>query len=97
MKVSRIKKDYKGLVITRNHMLVGNITFDAAKVQPEQYDNFKKIGFEDVFEEVEVCDVCKTEDCTCKKAESNSSPKQNSLEQAEEQVKEYSKKRTKKK
>jgi len=53
MKIKRVKKEYEGLIITRNHILVGNITLNTSNVQPHQIKNFETLGFEDVFEEVE--------------------------------------------
>lgn len=107
MKIKRVKQDYQGLIITRNNMLVGNITLDTSKVQPEQMANFQKIGFEDVFEDVEVCDNCRQEKCSCKKALTEADAladvkgiprpdfNKSSLEEAAEQVKEYTKPKAK--
>lgn len=47
----KLKNEYKGLIITKNVFGIGNITFDETKVNPIHYDNFAKIGFEELFEE----------------------------------------------
>lgn len=50
--MKRVKEIYKGLIVQKNHMIVGNITFDSTKVSPEHYENFIKLGFEELFEDV---------------------------------------------
>lgn len=47
----KIKKECEGLVIKRNVMQYGTITFDFYKVLPEHYINFQNVGF-DIFEEI---------------------------------------------
>lgn len=53
MKSLKIKPEYQGLIITRNHMILGQITFDPFKVDPEHYINFYNNGFDYIFYEVE--------------------------------------------
>lgn len=50
--MKRIKKEYEGLIITKNHMAVGKITFIPSEVMPHQYDNFIALGFAEMFEDV---------------------------------------------
>jgi hypothetical protein len=45
----KLKKEYVGLTITKNHYLLGYITFNS-EVDPKNYINFQKWGF-DIFEE----------------------------------------------
>lgn len=92
MKEIRLKDEYKGMIITRNHMLVGNVTFDSTRVAPKQYANFQNI-FPDLFESVEICDVCVNENCTC--LEEPKEDKEDYLESFKEvkkQVRKYTKK-----
>lgn len=92
MKEIRLKEEYKGMIITRNHILVGNVTFDSTRVAQEQYANFHNI-FPDLFELVDICDVCSSEDCICEE-----SPKEekedylDSFKEVKKQVKKYTKK-----
>ena len=48
----QLKKEYEGKTVTRTHRLVGNITFDPAKVSTERYKNYYNSGFEDLFDVV---------------------------------------------
>lgn len=99
MKELRLKDEYKGMIITRNHMLVGNVTFDSTRVAAEQYANFQNI-FPDLFESVEICDVCSNEDCICEESVeiSEESPKEEkedyleSFKEVKKQVRKYTKK-----
>ena len=52
MKNYKIKDQYKGLIITRNVFALGQVTFDPSKVDPKDYKNYVKMGFEELFEEV---------------------------------------------
>jgi hypothetical protein len=45
-----IKKECEGLIIKRNCMAYGQVTFDYYKVLPEHYINYHKLGFP-IFEE----------------------------------------------
>jgi len=53
MKKLKLKEEYKGVIVTRNHMKVGKVTFNANSVKEEQYINFYNLGFEELFIEVE--------------------------------------------
>jgi hypothetical protein len=47
-----LKPEYQGVKVTRNHMLIGKVTFDANTVSPEHYHNYVKLGFEELFNEI---------------------------------------------
>lgn len=65
MKILKLKPEFEGLIITRNVFGFGNVTFDPSKATPNQYHNFKKYGFDNIFDEVEVCDNCLLQECQC--------------------------------
>jgi len=46
----RLKDEYKGVIVSRNDIKIGRITFDSNKVSEENYKNFYKLGFEYLFE-----------------------------------------------
>jgi hypothetical protein len=92
MKDLRLKKEFEGMIITRNHMLVGNVTFDSTRVDKSQYKNFQNI-FSDLFEEVELCDVCSNEGCICQKEVESLDEPNEDIEIVKEQVKKYTKKK----
>lgn len=46
----RLKQEFDGLIITRKHFVIGEITFDSNKIDPDKYENYAKSGFEDLFE-----------------------------------------------
>lgn len=52
MKNYRIKEQYKGLIITKSVFGLGQVTFDPSKVDPKDYKNYIKMGFEELFEEI---------------------------------------------
>lgn len=104
----KLKDEFLGMIITRTRVGVGQITFDANKATQEQYENFQKYGFDDLFEEVaavseerapELFDCCNQEVCTCEKKEEKEEEKEEladeltDLDRAKEQVKNYSKKK----
>lgn len=47
-----LKPEYQGVKVTRAHMVVGKVTFDANTVSPEHYENYVKLGFEELFNEI---------------------------------------------
>lgn len=50
----KLKPEFQGVVITRNRLGVGTLTFDASQVKEDAYANYAKLGFEDMFyEEIE--------------------------------------------
>lgn len=49
----QIKKQFKGLIITRNTFL-GQITFDPYRVTEDYYKTYRDSGFPDIFEEIEI-------------------------------------------
>jgi len=52
MKKYKLKPEYEGIIVSKNHMALGKITFDPTKVAPENYHNYVKLGFEELFEEI---------------------------------------------
>lgn len=48
----KLKQEFQGVRVTRNHMGIGKVTFDANSVNPEHYENYVKLGFEELFEEI---------------------------------------------
>lgn len=48
----KLKKEYEGLIITKNVLGLGQVTFDPSKVDPINYENYSKMGFEELFEKV---------------------------------------------
>lgn len=50
----KLKPEFQGVVITRNKLGVGTLTFDASKVDESAYENYSKLGFEDLFFEEKV-------------------------------------------
>jgi Mg2+ and Co2+ transporter CorA len=48
----KLKEEYKGVIVTRNHMSIGKVTFDANIVKEEHYENYVKLGFDELFEEI---------------------------------------------
>jgi hypothetical protein len=52
MKNYKLKDEYQGLIITKKVYGIGDITFDPTKVEPKDYENYIKIGFEQLFEEI---------------------------------------------
>jgi hypothetical protein len=48
----KLKDEYKGVKVTRNHMGIGKVTFDANIVKEEHYENYVKLGFGELFEEI---------------------------------------------
>lgn len=92
MKELRLKDEYKGMIITRNHMLVGNVTFDTTRVAAEKYANFQNI-FPDLFESVEICDVCGNENCIClEEPKEEKEDYLDSFKEVKKQVRKYTKK-----
>lgn len=63
MKKLTLKSECKGLIITRNHFSLGRITFNADQVDPANYINYSKSGFENIF--IEVCADCNAAECVC--------------------------------
>lgn len=49
----KLKPEFEGMIITRKHFVVGEITFNANQVPQDSYQNYSKSGFEDLFEAVE--------------------------------------------
>lgn len=50
----KLKNEYLGVVITRNKLGVGTLTFDSSNVEEAAYENYAKLGFDDLFyEEIE--------------------------------------------
>ena len=47
-----LKPEFEGTIVTRNNMSVGKVTFDATKVKPEHYQNYVKLGFQELFNEI---------------------------------------------
>lgn len=102
----KLKDEFQGMIITRTWVGVGQVTFDANKVKPEQFENFMKFGFNDLFEEVsgpELFDCCNKEICTCKKEEEladsteNIEPEVKTLDDTKSEVNDYIKASIKKK
>lgn len=87
----KIKDEYRGMIISRNWVGTGKITFDANRAPEFTYVNFYKHGFEDVFDVVtsKLNDCCNKEICKCKK---ENKKKDNSLAETIKQVEDYSKK-----
>ena len=51
--MKKLKEEFAGLVITRNWVGIGKITFDSNVVDQDKFENFAKYGFDDLFEDVE--------------------------------------------
>lgn len=49
----KIKDEFKGMIVTRNHNRVGKITFDTNRVEEDRYINFFNHGFEEMFDVVD--------------------------------------------
>jgi hypothetical protein len=47
-----LKPEYQGVKVTRANLTLGKITFDANTVLPEHYENYVKLGFEQLFNEI---------------------------------------------
>lgn len=45
----KLKPEFQGVVITRNKLGIGTLTFDANNVSEDRYENYAKLGFEDLF------------------------------------------------
>lgn len=45
----KLKPEFQGVVITRNKLGIGTLTFDANNVSEDSYANYAKLGFEDLF------------------------------------------------
>jgi hypothetical protein len=45
----KLKPEFDGLIITRKHFIIGEITFDSNKIDPDKYENYANSGFEDLF------------------------------------------------
>lgn len=46
----KLKDEYKGIIVSRNDIKLGRVTFDTNKVDEENYKNFFRLGFEYLFE-----------------------------------------------
>lgn len=46
-----IKEEFKGVILERFNAGIGNVIFNPYLVQPEDYSNFIKFGFDFIFEE----------------------------------------------
>lgn len=53
--MKKLKEEYKGLIITKKHMILGDVTFNSNIVSASDYENFINLGcgFEVLFENVE--------------------------------------------
>lgn len=63
MKILRIKPQYQGLVITKNIFPIGMVTLDTNTVLSDHYIKYIDLGFQDIFETVDVCKCDKAEPC----------------------------------
>lgn len=54
--MKKLKEEYKGLIITKKHMILGDVTFNSNIVTPDKYQNFINLGcgFEVLFENEEI-------------------------------------------
>lgn len=53
MKKLKLKEQYKGTIVSRNHNLIGRVTFDTNTVSEDKYLNFYNLGFDQMFDEIE--------------------------------------------
>lgn len=60
----RVKKEYEGVIVTRNVMGLGQVTFDPSKVDERKFENYVRMGFTEMFEEY--CIYCSKSPCQCK-------------------------------
>ena len=50
--MKKLKEEFKGLIITKKHIILGDVTFDSNTVSQEKFENFINLGcgFEILFE-----------------------------------------------
>jgi len=48
----KLKEEYKGVIVTRTNMALGQVTFDADKIKEEYFEKYVNLGFGELFEEV---------------------------------------------
>lgn len=48
----KLKDEYQGVIVSRNNPVIGRVTFNSNTVDPEHYENYFKLGFEELFEEI---------------------------------------------
>ncbi len=53
MKTYTLKPEFKGLSIAKNIFPIGIVTLDTNIVSPEDYEKYIKLGFQDIFDEVQ--------------------------------------------
>jgi hypothetical protein len=54
--MKKLKEQYKGLIITKKHMILGDVTFNSNTVTPDKFQNFINLGcgFEILFEDEQI-------------------------------------------
>jgi len=50
--ILKLKKEYCGIVISKNIFGIGTVTFDALKIPTEYYQNYFDLGFDTIFDKV---------------------------------------------
>jgi len=90
----QIKKQYQGLIITRNTLAAGSITLDTNIIKEAHYKNFSDLGFDDVFEELVEEEVFLTDE---EELEDDTTPEDSPIIITEEEIKTEIKKRGRKK
>ena len=69
MEKLQLKKEYRGLVMTKKCHNLGDVTFDTNNVPQNMYNNYFRLeAFTHMFEYVDACDKCAQQDCICKSA-----------------------------
>jgi hypothetical protein len=54
--MKKLKQEYKGLIITKKHIVLGDVTFNSNTVTPDKFQNFIALGcgFEILFEDEQI-------------------------------------------
>jgi len=47
----KLKPEYQGVIVTRTNMSLGQVTFDASKVDEKYFEKYVNLGFGELFEE----------------------------------------------
>lgn len=92
MEKLQLKKEYRGLVMTKKCHNLGDVTFDTNQTSENMYNNYFRLeAFTHMFEYVDVCDKCLQDECICKNCPTcnNDECTCSELDRAEEQVVKY--------
>lgn len=104
MKKIKLKEEFKGLIFQRRCMpIMGEVIFDTNKAPESAYENYAKIGFDDLFEWIDADQapaevVEEATEVICGKCGENVvlCGCESAIEKAEKEVKRYSKEKKKK-